>query len=177
MGLVKGKAAAGLLAVSLGCVAAGPVAAKTVSSGVITVGRGASGVELGMSRAQVVQRLGKPNGENGFGTMSYGSDRSNTIFDVYRSRGGARGTVTQFLIASPRNRHFTLQDGNRVFTKGGLRRVSRRYGKRLKFHTFEDGSPYYEVVSKLRGRKVLTDFETDGHSLDAHVLDVFILYG
>jgi hypothetical protein len=165
-----------IVAFALLAAAATSAGARTVSSGVITVGHGANGVELGMQRAQVIQKLGKPNMENGFGTMSYGSDRSNTIFDIYRTHAGANGTVRQFVIASPRNRAFRLQDGNRIFTKGGLRRVANAYRSRLRFHRFDDGTPYYELISRLHGRKVLTDFETDRHSLGAYVLDVFIVY-
>jgi hypothetical protein len=151
--------------------------AKTITSGTITVGHGAHGVELGATRAQVIQHLGRPNSENQFGTLSYGSERANTIFDVYRTSVASSGTVRQFVIASPGNKAFKLQDGNKVFTRGGLRRVYGHYGRRLKFHTFDDGTPYYEIVSRLHRKKVLTDFETDRHSLDARVLDVFIVYG
>jgi hypothetical protein len=144
---------------------------------VITVGRGVNGVELGMSRARVIRRLGRPNSENSFGTMSYGSDRANTIFDVYRTSGGASGKVKQFVIAAPRNRAFRLQDGNRVFTRGGLRRLAGRYGRRLTFHRFDDGTPYYELATRLHGRRVLTDFATERRALDSYVLDVFIVFG
>ena len=141
----------------------------------ITVGHGANGVELGMSRAQVVKKLGRPTAENGLGTLSYGSDSAHVIFDVYRLLDPPH-TVRQFVISSPRNSHFLLQDGNRIFIKGGVRRLSDRYGKALTFHRFDDGTPYYELVSKLHGKRVLTDFETDRRSLDAYVLDVFVVF-
>jgi hypothetical protein len=168
-----------LLAGALSLAAALPAsaAARTITSGTITVGHGANGVELGATRAQVVHELGRPNSENQFGTMSYGSEKANTLFDIYRTSAAASGTVRQFVIASPGNQAFKLQDGNKVFTRGGLRRVYRHYGRRLKFHRFDDGTPYYEIVSRLHSRKVLNDFETDRHSLDARVLDVFIVYG
>ena len=111
--------------------------------------------------------------ENMLGTMSYGSDRANVIFDIFRLQT-APHTVNEFVISAPRDRHFRLQDGNRIFIKGGLRRVSRHYGRALKFHRFEDGSPYDELVSRWHGKKVLTAFETDRRSLDAYVLDVFM---
>jgi len=164
-----------LLVLLAGLVLAVPANARTITAGVITVGRGANGAELGMTRAQVVRKLGRPGAENSLGTMSYGSDRANVIFDVYRFLDPPHG-VHQFVIASPHNRHFRLSDGNRIFIKGGLRRVANRYGRALKFHRFEDGSPYYEIVSRLHGKKVLTDFETDRRSLGAYVLDVFIAY-
>ena len=158
-----------------GLLLAAPANARTISSGVITVGRGANGVELGMSRAQVIRKLGRPAAENALGTLSYGSDRTHVIFDIYRFLDPPHA-VHEFVIASPRDRHFRLSDGNRIFLKGGLRRVANRYGRGLKFHRFDDGTPYYEIVSRLHGKKVLTDFETDRRSLDAYVLDVFIAY-
>jgi hypothetical protein len=148
--------------------------AKGITSGTITVGRGANGVTLGDTRAQVIATLGRPLMENSFGTMSYG--RIPVIFDVYRN--GADHHVRQFVIAAagPVAGHFVLSDGNHIFKPGGLRRVANRYGNRLKIHRFDDGSPYYEIVTKLHGRKVKTDFETDRHGLGANVLDVFILF-
>jgi hypothetical protein len=148
--------------------------AKRITSGVIKVGRGANGVTLGDTRAQVIDALGKPLMENSLGTMSYG--RIPVIFDIYRN--GADHHVRQFVIAAtgPAAGHFTLSDGNHIFERGGLRRVADRYGDRLKFHRFDDGTPYYEVVGRLHGRKVLTDFQTDRHGLGANVLDVFILF-
>jgi hypothetical protein len=160
---------AAIALLALGAPAAG---AKGITSGKITVGRGANGVTLGDSRAQVIDTLGKPLTENSFGTMSYG--RIPVIFDIYRKGSHVR----QFVIAAegaPAG-HFALSDGNHIFKSGGLRRVADRYGKRLRFHRFDDGSPYYEIVSRLHGRKVLTDFETDRHGLGANVLDVFILF-
>ncbi len=161
------------LGVLVGLLFAAPASARTITAGVITVGRGANGVELGMTRAQVIEKLGRPAMENMLGTMSYGSDRANVIFDIFRLQT-APHTVHEFVISAPRDQHFRLQDGNHIFIKGGLRRVSRHYGRALKFHRFEDGSPYYELVSRWHGKKVLTAFETDRRSLDAYVLDVFI---
>jgi hypothetical protein len=71
---------------------------------------------------------------------------------------------------------FKLSDGNRIFAKGGARRLANRYGTRLTFHNSGDTGPYYEIVSRLNGRKVLSDFFVDRHSLNATVLDIFILF-
>ena len=165
------------LAVLVGLLLAAPApaAARTITSGVITVGRGADGAELGMTRAQVIKKLGRPAAVNGLGTLSYGSDQANVIFDVYRLVDPPH-TVHEFVISSPRNPRFRLSDGNRIFTKGGLRRLAKRYGKALHFHTFDDGSPSYELVTRLHGKKVKTAFPTDKRGLDAYVLNVFIAY-
>ena len=163
------------LAVVVGLLSAAPATAHTITSGVITVGRGANGVELGMTRAQVMGKFGRPNAENGLGTMSYGADSANIIFDVYRLLDPPH-TVREFVIASPHDRHFRLSDGNRIFTKGGLRRLAKHYGKALKFHRFDDGSPYYELVTRFHGKTVKTAFPTDKRGFDAYVQDVFIAF-
>jgi hypothetical protein len=147
--------------------------ARTVTSGVITVGRGAGPVALGMTRAQVVSKLGKPIYENGNGYMQYANIP--VIFDVYRD-GGAKTSRVRMVSVSDTGPAFKLSDGNRIFTKGGLKRLAARYGKKLRFHETADSGPYYEIVSRLHGRKVLTDFDVDRHSLHATVLQIFILY-
>jgi hypothetical protein len=116
----------------------------------------------------VIRKLGHPLAENRNGVMSYARDP--VIFDIYRK---FTNIVEQFVIAGG---NFRLSDGNHIFAKGGLRRLANHYGKRLTFHTFEDGSPYYELVTRLGGRRVLTDFPTDRATLNARVLDVFILF-
>lgn len=167
-----GRAAVVLAALLL---LAAPASARTISSALITVGRGANGAVLGMTRAQLITALGRPASENGLGTLSYGSDPANTVFDVYRLTA-APHTVHEFVISAPRNPHFRLSDGNRIFTKGGLRRLAKHYGKALHFHTFDDGSPYYELVTRFHGKTVKTAFPTDQRGLDGYVLDVFIAY-
>jgi hypothetical protein len=146
-----------------------------VTSGVITVGRGANGVQLGMSRAQVIAKLGSPAYENGNGYMQFVGDspRANAMFDVYRD-GGARWTHVRMLgIAGP---GFRLSDGNHVFATGGLGRLRGHYGARLKFHQSSDGTFTYELVGRFKGRRVQNDFDVTGASADARVLDVFILF-
>jgi hypothetical protein len=163
----------GILAVTAAilAVAAGAAAARPVTSGVITVGKGAGPITLGMTRARVIARLGKPIYENANGYMQYANPPA--MFDVYRD-GGAHSTRVRMLGISGSG--FRLSDGNRIFAKGGLRRLANRYGKRLTFHNSGDTGPYYEIVSRLNGRKVLSDFFVDRHSLSARVLDIFILF-
>ena len=158
-----------LICVGGGGVAAGAVPARAISAGVITVGQGAGPITLGMSRAQVIARLGRPLYENANGYMEYA--RVPAMFDVYRAGGAASTHVRMLGLSGPR---FKLSDGNRIFARGGLRRLAARYGKRLKFHNTADSGPYYEIVSRLKGRKVLSDFFVDRHSLNATVLDIFI---
>jgi hypothetical protein len=147
--------------------------AHPVTGGTITIGHGAAGVTLGESRQDVLAKLGQPVMENKLGVMSYANDP--LIFDLYR-----KGTkyIQQFVIAvgPKKTGAFKLSDGNHIFKKGGLKRLSQRYGSKLKSKTFDDGSPYYEIVTKLNGRKVLNDFPTDRKGINARVLDVFIVF-
>jgi hypothetical protein len=162
------------IAAMLACAALpGPAAARTVTSGVITVGQGAGPITLGMTRARVISKLGKPLYENGNGYMQYANIP--VIFDVYRN-GGAKSSRVRMVSVSDSGPAFSLSDGNRIFTKGGLKRLAARYGKRLKFHQTADAGPFYEIVTRLNGRKVLTDFDVDRRSLNATVLQIFILY-
>jgi hypothetical protein len=162
------------IAAVLACAALpGPATARTVTSGVITVGQGAGPITLGMTRAQVISKLGKPLYENGNGYMQYANIP--VIFDVYRN-GGAKSSRVRMVSVSDSGPAFRLSDGNRIFTKGGLKRLAARYGKRLKFHQTADSGPFYEIVTRLHGRKVLTDFDVDRRSLNATVLQIFILY-
>ena len=165
------RAVAGIVSTAaLALALAGPAAARTVTSGVITVGKGAGPITLGMSRAQVIAKLGAPLYENSNGYMQYA--KVPAMFDVYRD-GGARSTRVRMLGIAGSG--FRLSDGNRIFAKGGLKRLANRYGRRLMFHNSADTGPYYEIVSRLNGRKVLSDFSVDRHSLNATVLDIFIL--
>lgn len=44
---------------------------------------GAAGIKLGMTRAQVIAKLGKPLFKNANGFMQYGNDKKGVLFDVY----------------------------------------------------------------------------------------------
>lgn len=122
-----------------------------------------------MTRRQVIDVLGRPLAENQNDVMSYARDPF--IFDVYRNGGDHH--VRELVIAGGT---WKLSDGTAIFKAGALKRLSARYGERLKFHRFDDGSPYYELVTRLRGRKVRTDFPTNRRGLGAKVLDVFIVF-
>jgi hypothetical protein len=154
-----------------------PVGATTapITSGVITVGRGANGVRLGMSRAQVIAKLGTPAYENASGYMQYVGDsaRANAMFDVYRDGGASSTHVRMLGIAGA---GFRLSDGNHVFAAGGLGRLRSRFGARLKFHQSSDGTLTYQLAGRFKGRRVQTDFDVTGPAADARVLDVFILF-
>ncbi len=145
--------------------------AHAVTGGVIRPGHGAAGVTLGMTRADVVERLGRPSFENRLGFMQYG--QGDAMFDVYRASGRSAARVRMLGILGP---GFRLADGNRVFAPAGLRRLRHRFGARLIRFRDEDGAPGYRLPGRLRGRPVVTDFFVDRFGAHGRVLDIFIHY-
>jgi hypothetical protein len=145
--------------------------ADAVTGGVIRPGHGAAGVTLGMTRADVVARLGRPSFENRLGFMQYG--QGGAMFDVYRASAWAAAGVRMLGISGS---GFRLADGNRVFAPAGLRRLRHRFGARLIRFRDEDGAPGYRLPGRLRGRRVLTDFFVDGFGSHGRVLNIFIRY-
>lgn len=127
---------------------------KGIYAGVISVGRGAAGVTLGMTRAQVVRRLGRPFNENGNGYMEYSNNYSRGLFEVYLRAGRVRMIVVD---GKPRS-GWRLDDGNRIFDRGGWARVRHRYGKRLKRTRIDHIEWTYRITSRLDGRTAWTDF-------------------
>jgi hypothetical protein len=150
--------------------------AATIDSGEIVVNEGVNGATLGMKRGQVINALGKPVDENANGVMSYQDFREpgGGIFDVYRDPRRVR----LFIVAFPRSGAWRLQDGNRIFKHGGIKRLYDTYGSRVsKRADKEDGSLYYVIKGRFGGRPVETAFLVDRFSkTGSHVLDVYINY-
>jgi hypothetical protein len=98
--------------------AAKPPLTKGVYSGVITVGRGAVGITLGMTRAQVVAHLGRPFADHG-GEMDYfrlpPKYPSRGLFVVYLAKGHVRECPRICVGMSERERH--------VYTNAAAHRV------------------------------------------------------
>jgi hypothetical protein len=123
---------------------------KGVYGGVIIVGRGAAGVRLGMTRAQVIARLGRPLKENEHGYMAYGNAPQGKVspkiphglFDLYLTDKRVR-----MLVISPHS-GWRLSDGNHVFASGGIARLMHRYGHRLKPTRIEDGERLYRITER-----------------------------
>jgi len=181
----KGRFTAGLFCglIAFAATLAGPAVAdapltKGVYGGVITVGRGAAGVRLDMTRAQVIARLGRPFAENRNGYMRYAYSRPGYIpsnvkhglFDLYLRKGRVR-----MMIIGPQ-KDFRLTDGNHIFTKGGVARLKRRYGRRLHALHAEDGEPVYRIAERYLGRTVWTDFWPEHFGADAMIMGVYILF-
>lgn len=137
-----------------------PPLTKGVYGGVITVGRGAAGIKLGMTRAQVIARLGRPLKEIKNRYMQYaniGQGRLNPkvqhgLFDLYLT-----DKRVQMLVIGPQ-RGWRLSDGNHIFASGGIARLMHRYGHRLKAIRIEDGESLYRITERYLGRTVWTEF-------------------
>src|SRR3954449_5835783 len=115
-----------LVAVVASCVSAALAgsAAQPIESGRIAVGKGVHGVTLGMTRAQVVARLGRPISQNAIGYMEY--SRKN-LFDVYVRRG----TPKRADLISAAGPGFCLPEGICSLSKGSVKRLVGRFGARL----------------------------------------------
>ncbi len=167
----------GLIAL-LGCVAAfaTPPVTKGVYGGVITVGRGAAGVTLGMTRAQVIARLGRPLEERG--PMSYENlplgrispKTPNGIFDLYLANGRVR-----MIVISPHS-GWHLSDGTHIFGSGVIARLMHRYGRRLKPTRIEDGERLYRITERYLGRTVWTEFYVEHFRPNASVYGFDMLF-
>jgi hypothetical protein len=107
-------------------VAAAP-RAKGIYGGVIVVGRGVAGARLGMTRAQVIGRLGPPVSEMPNRGMSYeGLPPKNPHgqFDIALQGGRVR-----MFIISPRST-WRLANGIHIFASDAIARLMHCYGHR-----------------------------------------------
>jgi hypothetical protein len=144
-----------------------PAAAGTVEAGTINVNKGAVGITLGMTRAAVIAKLGKPVYQNANGFMQY-SNRN--LLDVYFNNATKR-----VRLIGVSGKHFCLAGGGMIcmLTNGGIAKLKARYGKTLKLITEEDGSKTYRLRGALGGRQVFTSF-TPGRR--GQIIQVFIGY-
>jgi hypothetical protein len=163
-------ATVGLIAVSG---AAGRTAAKApVNEGTFTVNRGAVGVRLGMTRAQVIAKLGQPLSETQFGAMSYAS--GSRIFDIYLDTSTTPKRVRLFVISG---RRYCTVSGICIFEKGGVGDLLDQYGSRLVPKTNPDGLACYQVVGSYQGRDVFTSFTVLAQKPGSKFINVFIAWG
>jgi hypothetical protein len=128
---------------------------KGIYGGVITVGRGVAGVTLGMTRGQVIARLGRPLTEVPNADMSYEAlppKSPHGLFDIYLEASRVR-----MFVISP-NSGWRLADGIRIFARGAVGRLMHRFGRRLRPTRIEDGERAYRITERYRGRTVWTEF-------------------
>lgn len=162
--------AAALAAASLATAA--EAGADTVESGRIEVGRGAGGIHLGMTRDQVVDRIGSPEDENENGWMTWSG--SENIFDAYLTHFGDPLFVRQIVVAGGR---FRIGSRLYVFRRGAVRKLLRRYEGRLRrTRTDISGDPIYRLKTRYLGHITWTDFFVTRHHPDALVTNVILLW-
>lgn len=142
-----------------------PAAAATVDQGTIAVNRGAAGIALGMTRATVIAKLGKPVYKNANGYMQYSKKN---LFDVYLNTATSR--VRLIGVSGPK---FCTSWGFCLFKSGGVAKLKARYGAALEKITAEDGEQLYVVVGRLAGRRVFTSFSP---AAQGKVIQLFIGY-
>ena len=150
-------------------VGAVPASAGVVRGGTIDVGRGAAGVQLGVGRSEVLLWLGFPTKESA-STLSYGGSAG--AFILHEAADDA--LVDRMVIAS-RGRAWRLRDGNPVFTRGGIARLVRRYGSRVRPRRDPTvGRRAYVIAGRFRGRRVRTEFVVDRFTRRARVRRVIL---
>jgi hypothetical protein len=149
-----------------------PAAKAPINVGTFTVNRGAVGVRLGMTRAQVIAKLGQPLSETQFGTMSYAS--GSRILDIYLDTSVTPKRVRLFVISG---RRYCTVSGICAFEKGGVGDLMNQYGSRLVPKTNPDGLACYQVVGSFQGRDVFTSFTVIAHKPGSRFINVFITWG
>jgi hypothetical protein len=134
----------------------------SIDRGTITINQGANGVTVGMTRAAVIAKLGKPIYQNKNGYLQYSNDN---IFDVYLNKSN------HVRLVSISGKHFCTTGGVCMFTNGGLARLKAQYGKRLKLVKTEDGSTAWQVRGTFHGTQVFTSFTPAAHG---QLIQIFV---
>jgi len=150
------------------------VANAVVKGGPVTANVGAAGIKLGMTRAQVIAKLGKPVYKNANGYMQFGDEKQNVLFDVYLDTGTSPQRVRLLGISG---RNFCLTGGGPcMLRKGGVGKLKARYGKALKTVMLEDGEKAVWLKGTLASCKVFTDFGEAGRPNSAPLVMILIGY-
>jgi hypothetical protein len=145
---------------------------RWVRRGRILPGVGAGPIRLGMTRTQVLARLGRPIFQTVHGYLQYAPERVN-LFDVYTEGNQPSARVRQIVVSFG---SFTL-DGIAVFKSGALRKLADRYGDRLKQTRLENGETVYRLTTATAAGERWTDFllERQDQGLDARIFNVIVL--
>jgi hypothetical protein len=149
-------------------------AGAVVNAGSVTPNVGAAGIKLGMTRAQVIAKLGKPVYKNANGYMQFGNEKKNVLFDVYLDTSTSPQRVRLLGISG---RNFCLTGGGPCMLRpGGVGKLKARYGKALKTVKLEDGEKVIWLKGTLGGCKVFTDFGEAGRPNSAPLIMILIGY-
>jgi hypothetical protein len=161
----------GLLVALLFAALAPAATSAAVTKGTITPSRGAAGVTLGMTRAQVVAKLGAPLFENANGYMQYGPD-TGPLFDVYRDVFSHPSRVRLIGISGW---NFCFPGGSPcLYRLGGVGELQAKYGARLKIVTLESGEKVYRLSGRYRGCSTFTDISPARFKPGARLIMVFV---
>jgi len=136
-------------------VATGATAA--VTHGSITANRGANGVTLGMTRAQVIARLGRPVTQAG-ADLEYAPEPPNggIGFSVILDGNTKSARARQIKIGGA---GFCLAGGGPCLSaKGGFGKLRARYGTALKTVKYESGEHALRLTGRFHSCVVFTDF-------------------
>ena len=136
------------------------------------MGRGAAGVRLGIERAEVVSRVGRPFYENQNGYMQYAPDRANNIFDVYLDEPGAPGHVRMVIVSGGRFRIGRID----VFERGAIAHLRRRFGDRFRRARADTGEPIYRIRRRHLDRPAWTDFTITRYGRRGLITNVLIYF-
>jgi hypothetical protein len=165
-------AAAAVVSLVLACAAA--AGTTLVTGGPVTPNVSAAGITLGMTRAQVVAKLGKPVYQNLNGYMQYGDESKNILFDVYLDTSVHPWRVRLLGISG---RNFCLVGGGPCLRRaGGTGKLRARYDGALKTVTLEDGEKVVWLKGRLNGCRVFTDFGSAGLPASAPIVMVLVGY-
>lgn len=129
----------------------------TVDAGVIHVGRGAAGVNIGMPTAQVRENLGEPARFGGFGELRYRHEGVG-MFQVNHGCGGKTNLIT---VQFPRSKDWRLGNGIKVFRPLAIRKMLRVYGRRRLFKINDEGQKSYQINTRVGRRTNVTVFTVD----------------
>jgi hypothetical protein len=120
-------------------------ASAAVDKGTFTPGAGGAGITLGMTRAQVLAKLGKPLYTNANGYMQYSSKN---LFDVYLD-GSKR--VRLIGISGP---GFCTVFGACALKTGGIAKLRARYGPRLRLTKLPETGEKEWILLGKRGELI-----------------------
>jgi hypothetical protein len=145
-------------------------ATAAVERGVFTPNQGARGIKLGMTRAQVIAKLGLPLFENKNGFMEYSR---NNLFDIYLNKSVRPHRVDLIGIAGP---GFCLAGTDLCLgDRGGVGFIQRKYGDRLKLEEYQSGD-VYALYGTYKGCRALTEFLPNRFKPSSPIGMVFIGY-
>jgi hypothetical protein len=147
---------------------AGGAAAK-VDQATVYVDKGAAGVALGMTRAEVIAALGQPISENSYGYMQY-SDAD--LFDVYRS-GKKNDKVDLIGVSGP---NFCLRSGVCMLQDGNVAALKHKFGRKLTYHVLLDHTRCWRISGHHRGRRVFTQFDVTSRKNSARIIMIWVGY-